>query len=360
VVILIMSLAHHQLVSGELAYALVMGANLGTAINPVLEGVDAKNPASRRLPIGNLGTRVAGCVLGMAALPWIGQAMNTLTDDPARAVANFHTLFNVLIAIGFLPVLKSYSHLLARLLPRRSDPDDPALPRYLDESAREVPAVALGNAAREALRLSDLQHDMLRAAQQSLLHGNPRTALEANTLNNAIGRLDQAITTYLAKLDRESLNQDEHQRLEDILAFSSNIANAASMTHMGLLGHAGQLRKKNWVLDDEQREQLQAIMERLIHNLRQAAALFVTEDRNLARKLAFEKDHFRELESQATDRHLQRIKSGSTNKADLGAFYLEILRDATSVNAYLVNASAYPILDKYGELRPNRIRDIKS
>lgn len=360
VVVLIMSLAHHQLVSPSLACALVLGANLGTAINPVLEGVSDQDPASRRLPIGNLGTRVVGCLLGLAALPWLAPAMNLISDDPARAVANFHTLFNIVIALGFLPALVPYARLLTRLLPRQTDPNDPARPMYLDDSAREVPAVALGNAARESLRLADLLQTMMQNAQRALLHEDSHVMVQARYLNDAISRLDQAITAYLATLDQESLSGDDQQRLEEILAFSSNIANAASMTHMGLLGHAGQLHKKNWALDAEQRAELQTVLERLIRNLRQAAALFVSEDRNTARHLAFEKDHFRGLEARATERHLGTIKAGQLESADMGAFYLEILRDATSVNAYLVNASAYPILAKHGELLPNRLRESRS
>lgn len=360
VVVLIMSLAHHGLVSPSLAYALVLGANLGTAINPVLEGVSDQDPASRRLPIGNLGTRVIGCLLGLAALPWIAPAMNLLTDDPARAVANFHTLFNVLIALCFLPALVPYARLLTRLLPKQTDPNDPARPMYLDDSAREVPAVALGNAAREALRLTDLLQGMLQNAQRALLHEDSRVMVQARYLNDAINRLDQAITAYLATLDQETLSGDDQQRLEEILTFSSNVANAASMTHMGLLGHANQLHKKSWVLDAEQRTQLQTVLTRLIRNLRQTAALFVSEDRNTARDLAYEKDHFRGLEAQATERHLSKIKAGELDSADIGTFYLEILRDATSVNAYLVNAAAYPILAKHGELLPNRLRESRS
>lgn len=360
VVVLIMSLAHHGLVSPSLAYALVLGANLGTAINPVLEGVTDQDPASRRLPIGNLGTRVVGCMLGLAALPWIPAAMNLMTDDPARAVANFHTLLNILIALGFLPVLEPYARLLTRLLPKQTDPNDPARPMYLDDSAREVPAVALGNAAREALRLTDLLQGMLQNAQRALLHEDTRVMAQARYLNDAINRLDQAITAHLATLDQETLSGDDQQRLDEILTFSSNIANAASMTHMGLLGHANQLHKKNWILDTEQRTQLQTVLTRLIRNLRQTAAMFVSEDRHTARDLAYEKDHFRGLEAQATERHLGKIKAGELDSADIGTFYLEILRDATSVNSYLVNAAAYPILAKHGELLPNRLRESRS
>jgi phosphate:Na+ symporter len=38
---------------------LTLGANIGTAINPVLEG-GTHDPASRRVPIGNLLTRISG------------------------------------------------------------------------------------------------------------------------------------------------------------------------------------------------------------------------------------------------------------------------------------------------------------
>ena len=355
VVVLIMSLSHHDLVPPELAYALVLGANLGTAINPVLEGGGDGNPASRRVPIGNLGTRAAGCLLGLALLPWAGSIMAAL-GDAAHSVANFHLLLNLVVAACFMPVLRPYARLLQRLLPPRADPHDPARPQYLDESAREVPAVALGQAAREALRLTDLLRESLRLTGQALLREDPRSAGQARYLNGAISQLDRAVTTYLATQDEEGLSADDAQYLKAILTFSMNIAHAADVSGMGLLGHAGRLHKQHWTLDPEQRAELAEVLERLQRNLRQAAALFVSGARATARSLAFEKEYFRDLEARAAERHLNRIKTGRLETADVGAFYLEVLRDAGGVNACLVNAAAYPILDRHGELRPNRLR----
>lgn len=357
VVVLIMSLAHHGLADPQLAYTLVLGANLGTAINPVLEGGHDDNPASRRLPAGNLGTRVAGCLLGLALLPWSRDIMNALGGDPAHGVANFHLIFNLVVAACFMPIIRPYAHLLQRILPQRINPDDPARPRYLDESAREVPAVALGQAAREALRLTDLLRESLQLTQRALLLDDTAAVGRARYLNGAIGQLDQSITTYLATQDQEGLSTDDEQHLKSILTFSMNIAHAASVSGMGLLGHASRLHKKHWALDAEQQKELSDTLERLQRNLRQAAALFVSADRQVARSLAFEKDIFRDLEAKAAERHLARIKSGRIDAADAGAFYLEVLRDAGGVNAYLVNAAAYPILARHGELRPNRLRE---
>lgn len=358
VVVLIMSLASHSLVTPEVAYALVLGANLGTSINPVLEGVSDNDPAAKRLPLGNLGMRIAACLAALVVLPQITPAMEWLTPDPARAVANFHTLFNIAAAIIFLPLLTPYSRLVVQWLPKRIDPDDPSKPLYLDESAHEVPAVALGNAAREALRLSDMLQTLLIAARAGFLRDNRHRIAEARDLNNVVNQLDALITTYLATLDQENMSVGDRRRLDEILTFSSNICYATTIASSGLLRHTATLHKKGWTLNAGQRDELTGLLDRLIRNQRQAAALFVEEDLNSARQLTLEKEHFRAIEASAAERQLQKIKSGPADSVEISSFYLELLRDLRTINSYLVGAAAYPVLAKHNELLPNRLREI--
>ena len=357
IVVLIMSLASQAIIAPELTYALVLGANLGTAVNPILEGVRGNDPAAKRLPVGNFGTRLAGCVAGIALLPWIPSLMTWITPDPARAVANFHTLFNVLVACAFFPLLKPYARLLNKYFPKRADPEDPAKPAYLDESAHEVPPVALGNAAREALRLADMLQNILSMARTSLLSTHNQSMSHMRYILNAANRLDMSITTYLAKLDQENLNKDDTRRLNEILNFASNITHAASVSVTSLSAHMNNLRKLASPLSELQQQELQKVLDRLTRNQRQAAALFVAEDVKTARYLAFEKDYFRELEQSVAQRHLDNIKAGHIQSADINSLYLEIIRDLGAINSYLVSAVAYPILARHGELLANRVRN---
>jgi Na/Pi-cotransporter len=62
-VLLVMSLAYAHFISPTAALALVLGANLGSAINPIFEGARRDDPASYRLPLGNLINRLAGILL---------------------------------------------------------------------------------------------------------------------------------------------------------------------------------------------------------------------------------------------------------------------------------------------------------
>jgi phosphate:Na+ symporter len=61
VVLLVISLAYSNFITPVVALALVLGANLGSAINPMVEGGSLGNPIARRLPLGNLINRAPLC-----------------------------------------------------------------------------------------------------------------------------------------------------------------------------------------------------------------------------------------------------------------------------------------------------------
>ena len=140
----------------------------------MIEGPAGDDPAAKRLPIGNLLTRIVGGGVVLAALSPIGRWMVTLQPDNARVVADFHTLFNLAVALVFFPLLTPYARLLRWLLPRRDDPADPSVPVYLDRAARETPIVALGAAAREALRLADLLQELIADASEAIRKGRQK------------------------------------------------------------------------------------------------------------------------------------------------------------------------------------------
>jgi phosphate:Na+ symporter len=141
-VLLIMSLAYAHFIPPFAALALVLGANLGSAINPVFEGARRENPASYRLPIGNLVNRLAGVLLVAPFLRPITDVLQAWQPDLAKLTAEFHIAFNVATAVIFIGLLDGMAVLLKKLLPDQIQEADPARPRYLDESALETPSLA--------------------------------------------------------------------------------------------------------------------------------------------------------------------------------------------------------------------------
>jgi phosphate:Na+ symporter len=355
VVLLIMAFAAQGVVPPHAAFALVLGANLGTALNPLLESGVGGDPTSKRLPIGNLINRVVGCVLALALLNWIGPAFMTLEPNPGRAVADFHTGFNIVLALLFFPLLKPFARLLVRLLPAHVDTADPSQPLYLDWAARETPSIALAGAAREALRMVDVFEAMLRGALDSLDRGDRKRVTETARMDNVLDRLDTAIKEYLTSIDTDALDDTDHRRLSEILAFTTNLEHAGDIVEKSLMSLATKRIKRGVSFPEISRQEIREMMDRLIGNARAAAAVFMTEDPRAARQLLGEKEVFRELELRTTEEYFGRARTSRAETIEMSKLLLDIVRDLKRVNAHLA-AAAYPILEGRGELLPSRLK----
>ena len=355
VVLLIMAFAAQGVVPPHAAFALVLGANLGTAINPLLESGVGGDPAAKRLPIGNLINRIVGCTLALALLNWIGPALITLEPNTTRAVADFHTGFNIILALLFFPLLKPFARFLVRLLPTRVDAVDPSQPVYLDGAARETPSIALAGAAREALRMVDVFEAMLRGALDSLNGGDRKRVTETARMDNVLDRLDTAIKEYLTSLDVDALDDADHQRLSEILAFTTNLEHAGDIVEKSLMSLAAKRIKRGVSFSETSRQEIREMMDRLISNARGAAAVFMTEDPRAARQLLGEKEVFREIEARTTDGYFGRARTGRAETIEMSKLLLDIVRDLKRVNAHLA-AAAYPVLEGRGELLSSRLK----
>jgi phosphate:Na+ symporter len=358
VVLVIMSFAAQGTVPPMAAFAMVLGANLGTAVNPVLEGSTGNDPAAKRVPLGNLVNRLVGIACALAVLPYLSRLAVTLEPNDARAVADFHTAFNLVLALVFFPLLGPFASLLRRWLPARIDQNDPARPVYLDPAARETPVVALGAAAREALRMADVLENMLIGLRDTFEKADRKQIGGVKRMDDILDKLNFAIKTYVMSIDSEALSERDSQRIREILDFTTNIEQAGDTIDRNLLGVANRLARRGLVFSKPGQTELLAMIDRLVVNIRTAASLFTTGDERAARLLAAEKEAFRDLQAQSTDAHFERLRSKQPDTAETSALHLDALRDLKNVNDRIVAAAAYPVLESKGELLPSRLRQI--
>lgn len=357
VVLITASLAAQGVVPPNAAIALVLGANLGSAIAPVVEAMGRDDPAAKRLPMGNLINRAVGVAVGVALIEPIGRQMVLWQPDLARLAIDFHTLFNIVTALVFLPLLGPFARLLERLFPDRELADDPTRPRYLNPAAAETPVVALGAATREALRLADALEEMLDTAARALLSGERRHIADTRHGDDVLDRLNREIRSYLASIDPDDLSSADRRRVEEILTFSANLEQAADVVCGRLMAEAGKRLKRGISFSTAEEEEIAALIQRLQTNVRLAASLFMTADPRAARLLAMEKAAFRESETAAARLHFDRLRHGLAAQAEASGLSADIVRDLKLVNSHVVAAAAYPVLARSGELRDSRLAE---
>jgi phosphate:Na+ symporter len=347
-VLLIMSLAYSQFVTPYAALALVLGANLGSAINPVFEGARRDDPASYRLPLGNLINRVVGIVLVLPFLGVVAEHMHAWQPDLAKMTAAFHIAFNVGTAVIFIGLLDTLSRLLTRLLPDRVQETDPSRPRYLDETALETPSLALADAARETLRMGDLVEVMLRKVMAAMMTGDRALVDQVSKMDNVVDSLDEAIKLYVTKLTRGSLDESEGRRAMEIISFAINLEHIGDIIDKNLSELATKKIKRRFQFSPEGAEELAAFHKRTMESLRIAFGVFMSGDANEARKLLVEKTTLKNTELAAVERHLDRLREGRPETIETTSLHLDVLRDLRRIHSHICSV-AYPVLDAAGE-----------
>jgi phosphate:Na+ symporter len=356
VVLLVMSLAYSQFVTPAAALALILGANLGSAINPLVEGSHSDNPASRRLPLGNLLNRMIGCALVMPFLQPIAAALERFEPNPSRMAADFHTAFNLVLALIFILPLDGVAALLTRFLPEKTKPGDPSTPLYLDETALPTPSVALACAARETLHIGDIIETMLRQTMTAFTTDDRKLVDEISAMDDAVDRLDEAVKLYLTKLTRESLGERDALRAMEIISFSINLEHVGDIIDKNLMEVASKKIKRQIAFSPEGAAELTAFHQEVCDNLKLAFGVFMTGDLKSARQLVTEKATLRAAEFAAAENHLARLRAGRSESIESSSLHLDILRDLKRIHSHICSV-AYPVLERAGELQPSRLKE---
>ena len=353
-VLLVMSFASNGIIDPKLGLELVIGANIGGAIAPYFDQ-STTDVDARRVPLGNLITRV---MVGVALLPFLGPIHHWLTlvdAAPARLLVNFHTAFSLVAAIVFLPLNDPLAALCRRLVPARPQAEDPGQPRNLDPNVLDTPAEALACAMRETLNLGDRVADMLRQTMEALEHNDARAVKAIEAADNAVDSLYEAIKLYLVQTSRNELSEEDGRRYVEILTFTTNLEHVGDIIDKNLMELATKKIKNRYSFSAEGTAELRAFHGRVLENLRLALNVFTTRDITLARRLVAEKVAIREAEAQAADSHFARLRQGRPESIETSSIHMDVIRDLKRINGHLATA-AYPILEAAGELAETRLR----
>lgn len=353
IVLLVMSLTDVGLVPMNLAFALVLGVNLGGAMPAVMATWNG-DISAKRVTLGNLAFRFIGVVIALPLISFVTPWIAAVDGDHARQVVNFHTGFNLGLAILFLPLVSLVSGLLERLLPAPVRAEDPSKPRYLDASALETPALAIAAAARETLRMGDTLERMLRDTLKVFQTDDRRLADEICKLDDTVDKLHEAIKLYLTQVSRDPMGPEEGRRVMDIIAFTINLEHVGDIIDKNLIELAVKKIKHRLRFSSEGFAEIADLHAQVSANLKLSLGVFISGDIKMARQLLEEKTRFRDKERRLNETHLQRLRSGRVESIETSSLHLDILRDLKRINSHLTSV-AYPILEQSGELRASRL-----
>jgi phosphate:Na+ symporter len=327
-VLLLGVLCAQQVLPAGAALAMMLGANLGSAVM-TWTATTRDQPQARQVAAAALLVRMPAVACGLLLHDALAGSV-ARSADPALALAVAHLAFNLttaLLATGFtLPLLAA----VARWMPAcsaaphgRLEPDAPP---------PTTPSVALTSAAREVVRLADLVELMLRGMLQVFLRGDAALARSVRGMDDAVDTSYRAVKHYLAGVRRMRLSGQELRRWNELMTFAIALEQTADGAER--------------VLDDLERRapafsatfpapavaEICSLHTILMHNARLAVMLLLRRDAGVARELVTAHAAFVDTLRMYQAAHLQRLCGQEPASAAVSALYLDLLGDFARLN----------------------------
>lgn len=320
------------------ALALLFGANIGSTLTALLTAISRPSVTGRRLALLHTGTKSLGAAIALALLQPLTSLLAQLGLEPAWQVALTHLVFNLALATVFVPLAAPVTRLVTALLPEEENHyEQPPGPRYLDPEALASPAVALGQATREVLRMADIVTEMLRLSMLAFEKSDARVPERINELDDQLDHLNAAIKRYLTQLDESRLTREQVQRELALLYIITDLEAIGDIIDRQMMRLARRKQRRQVAFSEEGWQDLLNYHDEVTEALEQALAALAAQDTSLANEFFVRKAELSKMKRQLHLRHVRRLQSGLSPSWESSAIHLDLLNALSRVLSHASN-----------------------
>lgn len=327
-----------NLVDIHAALPILFGDNIGTTITAVLASIGA-SVAARRAAATHVLFNIVGTIIFMILLipftAYVEWLSSILALESKMQIAFAHGSFNVANTLIQFPLIGTWAYVVTKLIPGE-DVTIEYKPKHLDHRfIEQSPAVAIGQAKEEVIRMGNFSVDGLKATFEYLKTGNKKHAETGYQLEDAINNLDRRITDYLIEISAVNISPVESERhvmlmdtVRDIERVGDHFENIIE-----LIDYLDVNRVK---LTDEAMEDLSGMFTLTIETVQKALDSLNLNDMKLARAVAEQEDLIDKMERTFRKNHILRLTDGSCS-AQAGMIFVDIVSNLERIGDHAVN-----------------------
>ena len=340
---LALSLAASGLMPLAGAIPIIFGANIGTAATALLAAI-GQNAEALRVALAHAAFKVIGVVLFIPFAGVFADLVARTAPDVPRQIANAHTLFNLILAAVFVPFTHIAADLFTRLVPDRTTASTGAI--YLNPGTIDTPAVALGQALRETLRMGDIVLQSLRDSLVVLERSDERVMREVIARDDVIDRLEEDIKQFLIGVGQQELTEEQAERETALIFVIANLEEIGDVIEKNLMELAAKKIAGHHVFSQQGWAEIRELHAKVVENLELALSALASHDATIAEKVIRHKSVVNRLERQLRQTHIARLHEGLRETIDTSSIHLDLLANLKRANS-LVAGIAYAVLGRH-------------
>ncbi|MGO4972649.1 Na/Pi cotransporter family protein [[Clostridium] aminophilum] len=346
-----LSLSVH--VTYAIALPVVIGAEVGTCITAILSSLGAgKN--GKRTALMHLYFNIIKASCAMI----IFYSLNAIFHFSFLAsaagmvgIAGIHTLVNLIAT----PIMLPFSGILAKLalltIPidakeKEIRESEQAL-AILDDRFLSNPAFALEQARVSAREMAGYAKESMVAAISLMFDFDQETADKVAMLEDRVDHYDDALATYLVKINGSQLSSKDNQDLSVLLHTIGDLERISDHA-LNVQEIAVRMQEGRRTFSPAASDELLTYCDAVLEIVNTAVDAFVTGNRNLARSVEPLEEVIDALTIEIRQRHVNRLKTGECT-VDLGIDLSDLATDLERVGDHCSNIGIDLLLDDTNE-----------
>lgn len=221
-VAIVLTALNAKLIGFSAATAMVIGADVGTTIT-ILLGTIGGGAIKKRVALAQVGFNLITGIAALIILPlliWLISLMINIEKNPIEALVLFHTVFNIIGVLVFIPFLTPFSRLLEKMIRKKKD----SLSKFINLDTGEMTDTGIITIRKEImhqfqnilffnLKILDINKKLIFNNQESDF-GGQTSILKAY---ENIKQLQSEILTFAASLQIKELTKAEFFEIDQLL-----------------------------------------------------------------------------------------------------------------------------------------------
>jgi phosphate:Na+ symporter len=361
---IIIVLAQQGFLSLNAGIPLIFGANIGTCITAALAAIGASREAAR-VALAHTLFKVVGVLAMVWWIPAFADLVRDVSPGPdavdasqgvmarfiPRQIANAHTIFNVGLALVFLPFTGLFARLVMRLYPER--PEAPRewfyKARHLDADMMSAPTLALNLAKVEILRLGEKVKTMAIDSLSPFLDHDLERLDHLHNEENKVDALDEQITDYLLEIGKQELSGEQAREVYMMLHVTKQFEHIADIIDKQIRPLALKMVEKNAEFSESGQAEVQSYHIKMCKQISRALEAFREGSLDLAKHMRDKQRRYETLEEDYRQAHFQRIHLAITESVASSEIHLELMDSFRRISSYSTNVGrAIMSQDRFG------------
>ncbi len=332
-------LAMQGLITLEAGIALALGANIGTCVTAGLASLGKPREAVR-VATSHVLFKIIGVLIMLPLIGPFAKFVVYISPSPAegltgleaaasvlpRQVANAHTLFNVGIAVLFLPFIAYFARFVFWLVPDKPLPEvEEIQPKYLSDMLLHTPSLAL-DAVRHEIKRMGKRVDLMNAAMMpAVLTGNRASLQAVREMDEEVDILYKHIVNYLADVSKLQLNEYQTQKMLKLMGAVNDLEHIGDVIEVNMVDLGNQRIKRGFKISEETQKVINTVHHVVSDALKAAVRAVVDEDKDFAMRVISMKEDMNRLVEQADLHQAQRLVSEDSGKFEAYSVEVDII-----------------------------------